>query len=365
VRYVLRAPTSWAYDMSYILYGALFLMAGAYTLSRNGHVRGDVIYRLLPDRQVVNSMGWSFANVVERRINNEGFFNDQDYDPSDPRPLLALIGDSYVEAKYLPFAESLAGRLLAAAGEEQRVYSFGISGAPLSQYLVWADLARRVYRPSAMVFLIIGNDFDESLARYRVYPGFHHYVAGPDGGLELVRFDFEVGPLRELVRRSALARYLFYNLQITSRLPQLEGLLGLAQSKSFVGNTAAEADPARLAESRRAVDAFLQALPAASGLPAERILFVVDGMRPELYDPGALAAASGSYFAQMREELMAKLARQGYRVADLQPSFLESYRTEGKRFEFAFDNHWNAHGHEIAARAVTGTPLFLELTGRK
>lgn len=46
VRYALGAPTRWAYDTSYILYGALFLMTGAYTLSRNGHVRGDVVYRL-------------------------------------------------------------------------------------------------------------------------------------------------------------------------------------------------------------------------------------------------------------------------------------------------------------------------------
>lgn len=46
VRYVLNDPTSWAFDMSYMLYGSLFLMTGAYTLSRNGHVRGDVIYRL-------------------------------------------------------------------------------------------------------------------------------------------------------------------------------------------------------------------------------------------------------------------------------------------------------------------------------
>ena len=35
VRYVLRDPTSWAFDMSYLLYGALFLMSGAYALSRN------------------------------------------------------------------------------------------------------------------------------------------------------------------------------------------------------------------------------------------------------------------------------------------------------------------------------------------
>jgi TRAP-type mannitol/chloroaromatic compound transport system permease small subunit len=44
-RYVLGAPTSWAFDASYILYGALFIMAGAYALSRNSHVRGDFLYR--------------------------------------------------------------------------------------------------------------------------------------------------------------------------------------------------------------------------------------------------------------------------------------------------------------------------------
>ncbi|CAN5236530.1 hypothetical protein BH10PSE7_BH10PSE7_06270 [soil metagenome] len=44
-RYVLRSPTSWAFDASYFLYGALFIMAGAYALSRNAHVRGDFLYR--------------------------------------------------------------------------------------------------------------------------------------------------------------------------------------------------------------------------------------------------------------------------------------------------------------------------------
>ena len=50
VRYVLRAPTTWAFDFSYITYGAMFLMAGAYTLSRNGHVRADVLYRFWKPR---------------------------------------------------------------------------------------------------------------------------------------------------------------------------------------------------------------------------------------------------------------------------------------------------------------------------
>ncbi len=50
VRYVLNNPTSWAFDFSYLMYGGLFFMAGAYTLSRNGHVRGDFVYRLWPQR---------------------------------------------------------------------------------------------------------------------------------------------------------------------------------------------------------------------------------------------------------------------------------------------------------------------------
>lgn len=46
VRYLFNAPTTWSLDVSFIMYGTLFMMGGAYTLSRGGHVRGDFIYRL-------------------------------------------------------------------------------------------------------------------------------------------------------------------------------------------------------------------------------------------------------------------------------------------------------------------------------
>ncbi len=50
-RYLFRAPTAWAYDTSYMLYGFLFMLAGAYTLARNGHVRADFLYRSMPPRR--------------------------------------------------------------------------------------------------------------------------------------------------------------------------------------------------------------------------------------------------------------------------------------------------------------------------
>jgi len=48
VRYVLDAPTVWAFDMMVQMYGALFLMAGPYALATDTHVRADVLYRLFP-----------------------------------------------------------------------------------------------------------------------------------------------------------------------------------------------------------------------------------------------------------------------------------------------------------------------------
>ena len=49
-RYVLNNPHPWAFDVMIMLYGSVFMMAGAYTLSKNGHVRGDVLYGFFPPR---------------------------------------------------------------------------------------------------------------------------------------------------------------------------------------------------------------------------------------------------------------------------------------------------------------------------
>ena len=49
-RYALDAPHAWAFDVMIIMYGSLFMMAGAYTLSKSGHVRGDVLYGFFEPR---------------------------------------------------------------------------------------------------------------------------------------------------------------------------------------------------------------------------------------------------------------------------------------------------------------------------
>jgi TRAP-type mannitol/chloroaromatic compound transport system permease small subunit len=79
-RYALNSPHDWALDAQIMMYGTLFMMAGAYTLSKNGHVRGDVLYGFfvprtqatldlilyflffLPGVVAMTWAGWIFAN---------------------------------------------------------------------------------------------------------------------------------------------------------------------------------------------------------------------------------------------------------------------------------------------------------------
>ncbi|HIF11391.1 MAG TPA: hypothetical protein EYQ81_17145, partial [Sneathiellales bacterium] len=82
------------------------------------------VRRFAPNRSVTYSKGWNFSMVNEVRINNEGFVNDQDYSPNDPGPLLAVIGDSFVEALMVPFMETMHGRLADLVSGAGRVYSF-------------------------------------------------------------------------------------------------------------------------------------------------------------------------------------------------------------------------------------------------
>ena len=54
-RSVLNSPHPWAFDAQMMLYGTLFMMAGAYTLAANGHVRGDILYGFFSPRTQATS----------------------------------------------------------------------------------------------------------------------------------------------------------------------------------------------------------------------------------------------------------------------------------------------------------------------
>ena len=300
-----------------------------------------------PDRTSTWSRFADFSMRNTVHANNYGFINDQDYAPSATLPLVAVIGDSYVEAAMVPYAQTLQGRLAADLKDRYRVYSFGVSGAPLSQYLAFAEFARETFRPGKMVFVIIANDYDESLLRYKNSPGLHYFRETGDG-LVLERVDYAPSLLRRLVRQSRLCMYLINNLQAQNAIRPLFA----SKPERYVGQTSADAGRERVSLSKQGVDAFFRLLPQYAGLPPEDIVLAVDALRPELYSGEEDGSARDSYAAIMRNYFLGKARELGYPAIDMTVPFRQDYAEHGQRFEFPRDGHWNGRGHGVAARSV-------------
>ena len=311
------------------------------------------VVRFQPDREFVWSRDWNFSIINKVRINSVGFVSDFDYDPDAESPLLAVVGDSYVEAFMVPFRETCHGRLATRLDGMARVYSFGVSGAPLSQYLGYATYARETFRPDGLAIVIVANDYDESLRKHDLKRGMYQFVERSDGRLALERSDVSIRLRYRLVRASALARYVMINLGVTrSRVQRLvtgENARERARQEELEGT--------RIADSMRVVDAFLDQLPEASGLEPGKIVFIVDGIRSRVYGNDGLESPELNYMDTMRRYFMANARRMGYETIDLEPAFVEHYGIHAERFDWPQDGHWNALGHEVCFRALAGSAL--------
>jgi hypothetical protein len=334
--------------------GLLRFLPVATGLSANPVTNTDPVLRYAPNREFVYSRGWDLHGANRGHTNNLGWVSEQTYDSTSTSPLLAIVGDSYVEAQMIPYAESVTGRLAQRVGNVGRVYSFAISGAPLSQYLAQANYARQHFRPAGLVVTVVGNDFDESLQRNIPGRGFHAFVPAADGSLVLKNELYAPGGIRSKLRHSALARYLVVNLHLLELRAVIEALR--TPQGAYVGNTVAAADPDRLRDSKRVIDTFLRLLPATSGLAPDRIAFLVDAERNAIYHPSE--RTDRAYYTQMRSYFMDSARQRGFEVVDTQARFASRYAREGERFDFPDDAHWNSIGHDEAARAVIESALF-------
>ena len=201
--------------------------------------------------------------------------------------------------------------------------------------------------------VVVGNDFDESLRQYQRGEQFRSFV-DHDGELGLV----PGGPraarpvyrsFKGFAKRSSLVRYLVYNVQVVDRYHVAEARLAgsFRDDEADAGMRSAEALNERSVQSRRAIEAFLTLLPGMSGVPEGRTLFVLDGLRPALYDPDALEREERGYFGRMRTYFRERALDRGYQVADMQPAFIARHDADQTRFEWEHDGHWNSLGHRV------------------
>jgi hypothetical protein len=285
--------------------------------------------------------------------------NDQDYSAEDARPLLAIVGDCFVESRMFSTQETVQGRLAKRAGPAARVYSFGIADSGLSQYLSWAAYAAHKYHADGIVISVVWSNFDESLSKYVMLPGRHYFSPGPGQQLELRRTDYRPSALRPLIMKSALARYILLNLGLREYIGK--GGSG-PKTISYADSSALPHDEERVTDARQAISAFFAALPLRTGLAPERILFVVDSVRPNIYS--GEAATGDSYFGVLRDDFIAEARKRGYETIDLNPPFEAAYRENRQLLNIPGEEHWNIAGHAIVAGAVAHSGLFAKVLSK-
>jgi hypothetical protein len=313
------------------------------------------VVRYAPNQQGV----WRLRNEIAApyRINAQGWNNGAGEYIRDRHAgiaRIAVVGDSYVEALQVAhdasFAEAL-GRALGESGARAEVYRFGMSGAPLSQYVHMVEREVVRYRPDWIVVSVVHNDFDES---FRFVQG--RYTSS------FMKFRIEDGkvagelpptPWRQAwadtLRLTATARFFLYRWRVRPQ-PIIDLFLprqGGAGESPWAGNVEISRVLATQRDVAAVADHAVARLAALAAAVDARLLMVMDGDRHAIYrgDAASPALALNRMLADATERHRAVFL-------DLHPVFAAHWTARHQRFDFEADGHWNELGHSIVGTAI-------------
>jgi hypothetical protein len=310
------------------------------------------IIRFEPNQRGVFARQGEFA--AEYRINGAGWTSDKEYKAERVKDetRIAIIGDSYVEALQVDYDKNLAvlleNRLLDTGSNPVVVYRFGISGAPLSQYLHMMRYVSTTYAPDIYIINMVYNDFEESFRANPSQPSFLLQFAIDKNNeiVELPITPYTPSTLRRLLSYSAIVRYLYFNLGFDSRVEKI--ISGNDHPERLVN------PPVGKSENRPTVElllryVFQQFLMVAAQTDSQ-VLVTIDAPRASI-EAGLPVEQDMFYIAYntLATDVSADL---GVPFLDLTPYFLADFEQHKERFSFSGDGHWNERGHRVAGEAI-------------
>ena len=308
------------------------------------------ILHLEPNRQVNLNKGPFFQNQVKKNINSSGYFSDFEFDKSSNNIL--VVGDSFVEAAHVKNSETFH-HILNQKMQPMNVYAIGVTGSHLAQYIAFAEWGAKNFKPKAIIFSIIENDYFESFYKYKPNGGFYYFDYNDSSG-KILRKDYKPSKIKIFLRNSALCRYLFLNLKIQPILANIFSPSDNNLVKQSFGLVAVKDNyPNKVVEdSKKAVNFFLNNINRLSKKYNFKPVLVIDGIRPDLYHKNRKAIFS----KKMSKYIQTQAKNNNIDYLDLDLIFRDHYLKHNQRFDYLNDHHWNRLGH-----SVVGESLFLFL----
>lgn len=307
----------------------------------------DQILKLDPHqrRTGLYTMGNMAQQRSRWRVNNLGWNSNIDYNNHHDKPLIAIIGDSYIEGFQVNPENNIANKLREMLKNKYEVYSFGISGASLSQYLQMNRYVNKHFHPDIIVINVVHNDLDESLCSVRRQPGL--LCLAVDGGkvTEAPIVPYHQQMLVQWMRHSATVRYLVYNLRIRDLVNNIISKIS-KEDKNYNANIDVGQARQNYIDIERATDYILNKMKEENN--GKIVILMVDALRWDIYKN----TVKNSNVMWINNLLKNKCAQNGLYFLDLTLPFSEMYHNNHKKFESMYDSHWNDYGHEAAAKAL-------------
>ena len=299
------------------------------------------IMRFEENRDVTKQIGFNFKHVNVKHINNYGYASDKDFQKKElqTKPIIAVIGDSYVEALQVKNKDTFHA-ILDKGLLSNDVYPIGISGSPLSQYIAFSRYAAEQFSPRLYIFLIIENDFDESFKKVKNAPGFHYFNETE----QLTLAEYNPSIIKQIARKSAFVRYLYLDLKIQTQINRL--FKNEYVPKEIQTNTSMNF----LKLGLEAINKFLDNIKVLTG--TSKVIILLDGDRSSIYN-GEMRRNINKPVNILYEKLKElSINIQNVEIIDLHNFFLNDWKENGKKFNYDYDYHWNEYGHAVVAQIL-------------
>jgi len=282
------------------------------------------------------------------RINNDGWNSPFDYfiGKGKKKIRIAVIGDSYIESFQVDIDKSYPSLLKNKLGDNYDVYSFGVSGAPLSQYLHISRYVNKKYNPDIFIFNIIHNDGAESIAGlYSRKECFLTFNLKSHKITEILPIYLERGykkiPFGKLLKKSSFLRYLYGNLKINQLFRTRKN-----DNKEINANIVVD-EVYRIKDYiKRVIIYFMDVI--TKELAGKRVIFVMDAPRNDIYSDN-LDKSSILFLNRIMYEQCKKY---GFEFLDLTGSINKDFKLRHIKFNSELDGHWNEYGHQFVSQQV-------------
>ena len=277
-------------------------------------------------------------------VNNNGWLSGIDYLSKTERhkPLIAVIGDSYVEAVQVDHDKSFVALLRNALQDTFDVYSFGLSETALSGYLHLARYVDRVFEPDVLIFNLCYNDFDESIRELHFDPNFLQVSVRGTTVVEIPPIPRTYNKLKRFMFHSATMRYVYY------LAPNFFHKLNWNASRSEGNNENIAADEVQQnrAVIYRATKYVIETICRENS--DRKVYFIMSAPRSDIYR-GSLGTSTVRWLNETAADSIKDLPCV---LIDQTEYFKNDYLKNGKRFESPYDAHWNEYGHYVTFKQL-------------